>query len=403
LALGALAFAVTSGAAAQTMAEIERRALADSPRLLAARERAEAARQKAGAAGVLADPMLNVEVMDLLPSGGRPTETLATVAQPLPAPGKRGAERAVARAEVAVAEAELAATERALLRDVRMTYAETWGTQQERHLQIEAHELVELLVETATALYGGGAERLLAPLEARVMLRRHELEQQEADARWLAAQTRLGEVIGSREPLLLPRLPEPAEEPFPDFEIASASASAPEVRVAERRVELAERVLEQARLGFRPDFSLAAGSRSMSGEGTELVVGVGIELPFFRRRRVAPLVAGAEHDLAAARADLESARLAARAELGRLIVERARTDGELERLRQGLLPESSAAFEAARSGLFDGSSTIARAVDLLRAWIDARVDLARLQAERLSTRGALLALLPDPVTDGGDR
>ncbi len=121
--------------------------------------------------------------MDLVPDSGRPAETLATIAQPLPAPGKRGAERALAAAGVAVAEAELAATERALLRDVRAAYAETWGLQQQRRFEGEAHELVDLLLETATALYGGGAERSTAPLEARVMLRRHELDQQETDAK----------------------------------------------------------------------------------------------------------------------------------------------------------------------------------------------------------------------------
>ena len=403
LTFGVAALGLAAAAGAQSVADLERRAVTDSPRLAAARERLEAIRQKARSAGVLADQMLSIEVMDLVPRGGRPAETLTMVEQPLPAPGKRPAERALAQAEVAVAEAEFTATERALRRDVRVAYAETWGAQEERKLQSEAHELMELLVATANALFGGGVDSAVAPFEARVALRRHELDQQETDARWLAAQTRLGELVGARESFLLPRLPEPAEEPYPEFDLAAAAATTPEVRVGERSVELAERALEVARLGRRPDWSLGAGSRSMSGEGTELVVGIGVELPIFRRRRVAPLVAGAEHDLAAARAELDGACVAARAELGRLSVERSRIDGELERLREGLLPETSAAFEASRAGLTNGGSTIARTADLLAAWIEARIDVARLQAERFSTRSAMLSLLPEPVTAGGDR
>ncbi|MGH7337107.1 MAG: TolC family protein, partial [Myxococcota bacterium] len=207
----ACGWAGLSSAQDPNLADVERRAFADSPRLAAARERLEAVRQRSRSAGVLADPMLRLEVMDLVPRGGRPTDTRAMVEQPLPAAGKRAADRALARAEVALAEAELEATERTLRRDVRVAYAETWGAQQERQLQSEAHELMDLLVATAVALFGGGGDDAVAPFEARVALRRHELDQQQTDARWLAAQSRLGDLVGARDQFLLPRLAEPTE------------------------------------------------------------------------------------------------------------------------------------------------------------------------------------------------
>ncbi len=384
------------------LAEVERRALVESPTLAAARARAEEQRARVGAAGVLADPSLGFEIWNALPTNGsRDAELWLTVTQPLPAPGKRGARRASSAVAAELAGEELAALERRFLGDLRLAWAELWFAQRERQLLNESHEVEDLLLSVAEARFGGGREPLGAPLAARLTLRRHELRQQSVDARWLALQARVVELAGLRDGLALPRVGALPELTLPDLEIAAVTESNPGVRVALRRLELAEANLAATRLDLRPDWSVGSGVIAPENEDPDVLLTVGVELPLFRRRRVGPLIVAAEHARNAARADFDAARIAARGELTRLYIERARIDLQLIHVRQGLLPETNAAFEAARAALVGESGTVAAAAELLEAWVEAQIDLARLESERFANRAALVAQLPrDPIPGG---
>jgi outer membrane protein, heavy metal efflux system len=154
------------------------------------------------------------------------------------------------------------------------------------------------------------------------------------------------------------------------------------------------------RLERRLDWSVGAGTRTMDGDSTELVVGVGVELPLFRRRRVEPEIAAAEREVAAAQADADAVRRAARGEIERLFAERFRLEARARRLAQALIPELEAAFEIERAGLVDGDGSLAGAVRLLEASIASRLELERVQGELFAVRATLLSYLPaDP--DGG--
>jgi outer membrane protein TolC len=323
------------------------------------------------------------------------------VRQPLPPAGRRAAERQVAAATTRAAEDELAAEERALVGEIRRGWAEVWRLQEERRLLEEAHPLVELVVESAQARLAGGGERLSGVLDARAELRRHEIEQGEVEARWLEAQSRLGELAGFETGGAFPRVPELVELPSPEPELAAAAAASPRVAAALARVELARAELGLARSERRAATSVGVGVRSVEGDGAELTLAGGVELPIFRRRRAAARIAAAEHALAAAEAEARGARLAVKGELERLYLERVRVDRQLERLREGLLLESSASFEAARTALLDGTGSVADASHHLALWIEARLDESRLLAERFSTRAAIVALVADDADAGG--
>ena len=158
-----------------SLVAFERLTLIAAPGLRAARERLAAAEARLAGRGHLPDPMLEVEVMDALPTGGRPLDVRPMVRQPLPGRGKRAAERAVAAAEIEVARAELALAERMLLAELRAAWAEHWRAERERTLLGEAHEAMDLLVADADARLAGGAGSLGEALAARRRLSAAEM------------------------------------------------------------------------------------------------------------------------------------------------------------------------------------------------------------------------------------
>ena len=385
-----------------SLVAFERLTLIAAPGLRAARERLAAAEARLAGRGHLPDPMLEVEVMDAVPTGGRPLDVRPMVRQPLPGRGKRAAERAVAAAEIEVARAELALAERMLLAELRAAWAEHWRAERERTLLGEAHEAMDLLVADADARLAGGAGSLGEALAARRRLRRHELEMEDADAAFLIAVSRLAELVGSEPPPAMPHGVELGAMPLPDLDLAAAVAADPRLAVAEARAALAAERLAAIRLERRPDWAVAAGLRAMEGDTTELIVGVGVELPILRRRRVEPEIAAAERELAAVRAEADLVRRASRGELERLYAERFRLEARSRRLAQGLIPELVAGFEVERAALAGGDGALDRAAMLLEEHFVVRLELERVRAALFTVGGRFLFYLPnDP--DGGSR
>ncbi|MCL4838284.1 MAG: hypothetical protein KJ058_10010, partial [Thermoanaerobaculia bacterium] len=77
---------------------------------------------------------------------------------------------------------------------------------------------------------------------------------------------------------------------------------------------------------------------------------------------------------------------------------------QLRLLDEALLPQSAAAFDAARSAYLHTRGDFAPVVESANRWLDARVRRTRLAAEQLTVRAALAALLDEPIppaTEGG--
>ncbi|HNX19395.1 MAG TPA: TolC family protein, partial [Acidobacteriota bacterium] len=88
----------------------------------------------------------------------------------------------------------------------------------------------------------------------------------------------------------------------------------------------------------------------------------GVELPARRSKKQAPLLRAAELDLEAARRDLDAERAALREETARLAADKERAETQIERYREGILPQTSAAFEAARSAYLNGRGSFSTAI-----------------------------------------
>lgn len=381
-----------------SLAALESRALVESPDLAAARARLEATRSRAAAAGVFDDPVLSLEGRRLLPieNGGR-AEGMLVLDQPIPGVGQRGAARDVAAAEVAVAEVELGRVEQRLLADIRSDWAEIYRYDRELRALGEAHELLDLLVATVSTLYGAGQEGASAAIQSQLELSFHELDLEAAQAELTATLARLSSRIGSAEPLGYQRIESLPPVVLPKIDPQTAAPSALDAVVAERRVALAEAVVEAARSERSLDWRVGGGVIVDEGRNPNLIARVGVELPFFRSKRIGPAIEAAESGLVAARAEARRAVLDARAELARWLAEGRRQDIAVRRLAEGVVPQSSAALEAARIEFLNGRAPFAETLMRFKDWYHARLDLAQAEAARYVAWAEIEALLASPV------
>jgi len=405
-----LAAGEQTAAAAPSLAALQTRARERSPRLAELAARLAAAREEIAPAGALADPMVEVRLqnmgLDRWSVGSEPMSMLETgVRQGLPYPGKRAARRAVAAAEAETLAAELAASEREIAREVAALYARLFALDRERLLVEQAGELVDLLLATLTSRYAAGegdqAALLAVQLERTGLAERQvEVAGERAEAEGLLRgllDLPPGTPIGPVEEL-------PALAPLPAGIAEAAARLAPEVAVRRAEAEIARRGEELARLDLKPDFSLAAGLGWRGDDDPALMLGFGVELPFWRKSRQEPLARAAGHRAAAAREARRAAELAARAEAERLLGAWWRAGEQLRLLDEALLPQSAAAFDAARSAYLHTRGDFAPVVESANRWLDARVRRTRLAAEQLTVRAALAALLDEPIppaTEGG--
>ena len=178
-------------------------------------------------------------------------------------------------------------------------------------------------------------------------------------------------------------LPAPPPLGAPLAELPSqAGDKAPEVAVGQANVTAAARRVEVAQAELKPVWSLG-GSFFWQGNSDRVVSFlVGVELPLQKGRKQRPMIAAAERELEAARFDLQDASAQMRAEAARLVAEVTRADEQISRYRSGLLPQSSAALDAARASYLGGRGEFASVLDEFRRWTEIRVELVRRESSR---------------------
>lgn len=382
-------------------------ALERSPSVAAVEHVLAAAREMVAPAGALPDPM--VELM--LQNAGFPDWTVGSMEmsmigpelrQSLPYPGKREARREVARAEVVVRAGELEQLRRRLAAEIRSLYARVFALDRERAELRSARELLDLLVETAAARYGVGETEQEAMVKAMLEVSRLAERVDDLDAERAATVANLNRLLdqpGSAALGEVRSLP-PVEAPPLPWEGAVLEASA-EVAVARSAVAAAEKRVEVARLDLRPDFSTGAGVGLRGDLDPVLTLRFGVEWPLWRRNKQEPLVRAAEHELEAARAEQRAAEAAARSEAAQLAAAWLRAERQILRYREALLPQTSAAVDAARASYLAGRGDFSTVVEDFRMWLEARTGLARLQADRFAVWARLLSLLGEPGAGTG--
>jgi outer membrane protein TolC len=385
-------------AAAPSLDALIAEALAKSPALAAARSRTAAARELERPAATLPDPMLEAMVQN----ADFPDYTIGTmdmsmagleVRQPLPYPGKLRARAAAARAETVLREAEVEELERRIVAEVRRLYGRLYALDAEQQVLDAARDLTALLTATARARYaaaaGDAGDLLKAQLEETRLAERLEDHHSERHAmvadlnRWLGrpGDAPLG-VVGE-----LPAAPAP-QGSWEDL----AAAGSPRVRTARAALRLGEEQLGAARLDLRPDLSPAAGLAFRGPLGPVLTLRFGVEWPLWRSRKQEPRVRAAEQEAERARQDLRDAEIEARAAAAHLRYQWENATSQILRYREGILPQSTAVLDAARASYLAGRGDFSAVAEGFDTWLEARMQLARREADRFAAWAAFSAL-----------
>ncbi len=379
--------------------------LAHAPSLAALQARSAAAAQGIRAAGALPDPRLEFMLQDVgFPSLtlGREAMSMAgfEVTQGLLWPGKRRARSAVATAEAGVAVTEVTAFRRRLAAETRMLGAALYALDRERDLLNSSRELLEMLAATVTARYATGEADQEAVLKQQLAVTRldERLADLEASRAGLAAEiNRLCGRSGDAPVGVIASLPDvtpPAPTPA-----ATAVTGAPEVVVRRAGLQAAQARLTLARAEKHPNAVAAAGYGYRDGFDPVVTLRFGLELPLWSGRKQEPQARAAAYELAAAKHELAAAEAAADAEATRLAAEWRRDEAQVLLYRESILPRTSAAFDAARANYLVGRADFATVAEDFRMWLEARVELARRQADRFSVWARIAALVGEPTPD----
>jgi outer membrane protein TolC len=381
------------------------RALERAPSLAARRERIQAAQQAIRAADALPDPMVEVEYQSFnfprYTIGSDPGSMAgASVRQGLLSGGRRSTRRAVAQAETVRRSAEQRLMAADLATEVRVQYARLYAIDREREALNDAAQLARMLEATASARYAAGSSDQATVL--RVQLEQTRIGQRQADlvAERLTVQAAINRLTNDPPDTtigLVTGLP-PAALPAAAASLAEQAAQqAPAIAVRKSELELAGRQVDAARAELKPAWSVGAGIYWQGGLDRMVNFSVGVELPFWKRRKQLPLIASAESERRAAQFELANAAIEARAQATSLLAEYQNAIDQIQRYQDGLLPQNSAALEATRASYLGGRGDFISVLDEFRRWVDLRTELAGREADRYSAQARLSALLGEPA------
>jgi len=393
-----LRFVVILGmlASAPSPDELVQEALAGSPALAALRESQAAARELERPAVTLPDPMVegmlqNEEFPDWT-VGELPMSMIGVeLRQPLPYPGKRRARGGAAAAETALRAARVAALEARIASEVRTLYARIYAMDRERQFLTAARELVEMLSATAGSRYAAGGSEQEAVLKAQLEVSRLGEKLDDLAAERAAMVAELGRWTG-RPGMPLAEVTELPPADFPQLSDEDLADSA-DVQAARAAMALAEHRLAVARLDLKPDFAPAAGLAARGSLGPVLTLRFGVELPFRKKDRQEPMIRAAERELEMARLELRDAEVLARSEAARLAARWEQAERQVVRFREAIVPQSSTALDAARSSYLAARGDFSTVIEDFGLWLEARVQLARREADRYIAWAELQRLL----------
>jgi outer membrane protein TolC len=354
-------------------------ALRNSPDIGRADAVARAQIDRAPQVGSLPDPMLNLGIQndgfDGIQIGKMETSYWQVMAtQPIPWPGKLGAREATARAQASVASAEVARLRLTTTADVERAYVDLLLVRGQLELLGKLESLwkeAEVMARTRYEVGQGSQSDLLrAQLErTRIRQRRVALEGEERTR--VQSLNRL-RVHPLEEPIATPRplaaLDDPPLRPLGEA-VGDAERRSPDLVIAARAVETADRRVESAHQDWFPDFAVIAGIMPRGQLVPMWTLQLGITLPVFGATKQGKAV---DESKARREADLrgeESVRqvVELRAQERQTLLAAA-----LETLgiyRDGILIQSDATVRSTFSQYQVGKTTFSSVLEVLRGFV----------------------------------
>ncbi len=389
-------------------------ALARNPDLSESAERVRARAQQAAAAGRLPDLELKYEQWAVplarpwaLDQAGM---LMLGVRQMFPAPGSLAAEARAADQDARVELARLRMRRLELPRQIRRAYYEYVRAWQEYGIHLEHVDVTRRLIELGRANFRAGKGTQMDVLRLGVELARLHEDLAEVTRRKLSSAAMLNTLMARPvdAPLGPPAQLLPAEVTASVADLdKTAVASRPEIAAAEHALQGGQAALDAAeRTASWPSFTVGVDYWLMPTADEKHAYGamVMINLPWLNpghRERVA----AREHEVAADRFAIASARNAVRFEVRDAHARYAAARETFRLIAEDLLPQATRSFEAAQSTYAAGRIDALGVVDALRSLLEVRLDRVRavveLAASVADLERATGADVAEPATEKG--
>ncbi|HEY9854416.1 MAG TPA: TolC family protein [Stenomitos sp.] len=391
-----MAFAAPAGAApASSLPSLLTTARTRNPELQAARLRYEAAQARAGYAGTLQPPKLNLSLMQLWGLEG----PSAAVSQMIPLGQKRSLESTMASRDAEMARGEYEAKWLTIASDVKQAYYDLIYQEKALAIHHATREQVKNLQKVANARYAVGAGPQQDSLRAQVELSKLYDSEFEISQRIQSTRNKLNTLLnrGLDEPIPLPadfpKEPRPpvasellaqAERNHPMILAAQASVAAAEARAA---MAAEERQVPDLEVGLQVGKTMPEG---MASAGNTYLGGmVGVTLPWLTPARNEGRILEAQQSVAAAQASYESQLSNLRYRVRDLRNQLHRTTHRLELYRTGFFLQANQSLKGALAAYQVNKADFSTVIEAQMAVFDTQMGYAMAQSEYFK----LLAML----------
>lgn len=355
-------------------------AMVKNPTLLALRAQFDVMRQRPAQERSLMAPSFEAQIWQWPITAISPADTnmyMFTVGQDLPGRGKRDLRAAVAEKEVEVAENEIAVQARAVLAQVKRTYAELFVARKDIDIHLASVELLRQFVDISHAKYATGRISQQDVVKAVVELSTLHDDLVMMDGRAQLAEAQLNALLDRSPEAPIGPLAEPRVEvmlPAPTELQRLALERQPELKDARLRRERAEAALAVAKSEYRPDFMVGGGYMLMPRDRDAWTASVGITWPSapWARGRLNARVAEATAEIVVTRAEERVAENRIRLAVQEAYVRVQAASQRASFLRSSILPQSEQAIEVSRVAYQTDRGDFLTLVDTERSLLDAR-------------------------------
>ena len=336
-------------------------AIANHPRVRAARARVAAASHRPAQARALADPTLTnsfypISDQALQTAAGRAGNMLS-IAQKYPWPEKRSTKAAIADRETQMAVAKLSQVQLEVEETIRLAYYELWFADRAIHITEENRQIAAELVKLAEARYSAGgrqqdvlrAELQLDSLDDRLIGLRRQKAVAQADLAALVQQPAMTGIEPTAD-IPLEHAPEQLEALF-----AMAKECSPLLRERQWAVSRDRQKRQLACLSKYPDFTLGAGWQSITESDAVSPVAngrdnvnflAGVTLPIWRDKINASICEASAVAVASSR-EYQNAQDDTFRRIRRLSEQAYAADEQLQLYENRILPRAKRALQLA--------------------------------------------------------
>ena len=349
------------------LAALVQEALARNPEIQAARSQWQATREQVPQVTTLPDPTFGIQLWNIPQNGNlgtsvsRTQNTIYTLSQTFPFPGKLPLKGAIADRTASISEQALHAKERDLTGRLKQTYFELFYAHKDLQIHHEHVDLLKQLFDIAKAKFRAGngmqVDVLKAQIELSTLYQRLPVLEQQRDTTAAKLNTLLNS--NPQRSLGVPREPLAVgtEKHLAELE-RLALAGRPELKAAQLAIERSDQARAFAERQYYPDFEVAVQrfQNFQATDGFGAIASVSIPFSFWTKGKYDAGVREATAMAAAARAEYQTWQNVTRFQLTELIAKVRAQQQVADLYRTTILPQAEENLEAARAGYRTGRS-----------------------------------------------